>query len=447
MSASPDAPPLASASPSETPADGRPPLTGDKAYWGLLVTQFLGAFNDNFYKQFVLLLCIDFKQARNLQSDPYQTAAMAVFAIPFVLFSLYTGAVADRYSKRSIAVLCKVLEIVVMLAATAVFVTFAADSPALLWAAIAVIGLMSLQSTLFSPAKYGILPELFRTDDLPRVNGGVQMSTFVAIVLGTAIAGFVKGNLGERYWIAGVIAVGIALTGTLTALLIRKTDPALPGVGFEWKSLIGDPAVWRNVFTHRDLRKAVLTYSLFFFLAALVQPAINSLGREQLGLGDGRTSLLTMSLSLGLGLGCFVAGYLSRARNRPDLVVKGSLGLLAAGFLVTGVTFLGLPVGVVFWLEMAAITLFGVMAGLIAVPLQVVIQQTPPADQKGRTLGVNNLCTWLGILVGSAFFFVLSAIFTGPNGSSIGNAFALVGALMLPAAWAYRGSSDAVAAR
>ena len=427
-------------------SDARPELTRDRSYWSLLVTQFLGAFNDNFYKQFVLLLCIDFKTAQNLTSDPYQSKAMAVFALPFVLFSLYTGAVADRYSKRTIAVLCKVLEIVVMGAATLVFVSFAKGSPALLWAAIGVIGLMSLQSTLFSPAKYGIIPELFRREDLPRVNAGVQMTTFVAIVLGMAIAGFVKDNLDGRLWVAGAIAVSIAVAGTITSLFIRPTPVAMPNTPFAAKSFIGDPAIWKNVFTTRSLRRAVLTYSLFFFLGAVVQSVINAFGKEQLLLSDTRTSLLAMSLSLGMGVGCFAAGLLSRMQNRPDLVVKGSLGLLAAGFLVTGISLLSLSQTLTFWLEMVAIAFFGAMAGTIAVPLQVVIQDTPPADQKGRTLGVNNFCTWVGILLGAGFYFVLSALFTKTIGqgdaiettSHIGNAFALVGCLMLPAAWAYR---------
>ena len=428
-------PPLADTLKTLTEDDPRPPLLQDRSYWGLLVTQFLGAFNDNFYKQFVLLLCIDLVAQQGRDDDPYQTLAVVVFALPFVLFSLYTGAVADRYSKRSIAVLCKAMEIVVMLAGTAVLASFAAVSPPLIYAAIAVIALMSLQSTLFSPAKYGILPELFRAEDLPRVNGGVQMSTFVAIVLGVAAAGLVKGSLDGRWWIAGLIAVCIAVAGTLTSLLIRKTPPALPGVPFSWASFVGDPIIWRRTFSNPALKKAILVYSLFFLLGALVLPTVNTLGKMQLDAGDFRTSLLAMMLSLGMGVGCFVAGYLGRTRNRLDLVVVGSLGLLAAGGAIAALTAASLPPGLTFGLMMAAIGAFGAMAGLTAVPLQVVIQSTPAAAEKGRTIGVQNLCTWIGILIGGAAYFVLPLLF---GAERIGLSFALIGLLMLPAAWAYR---------
>ena len=416
--------------------DDRPELLRDRSFWGLLATQFLGAFNDNFYKQFVLLLAVDFKESKGLQSDPYQAIAQVAFAVPFVLFSLYTGAVADRYSKRTIVVLCKVLEIAVMAAATAVLWSFPVGSGTLLKAAILVIALMSLQSTLFGPAKYGILPELFRRGDLPRVNGAVQMTTFLAILLGTAIAGLVKDKL-PVVWLAGAVAIGIAVFGTLTSLLVRKTPVAMPGVPFAWKSLLGDPVVWKAVFTNARLRKAVLVYALFFFLAATALPALNDFGKTQLGRDDTATSLLTMTLSLGMGIGCFVAGQMGRHRNRPDLIVAGSLGLLVTGGLIAAAA-RALPPGSVYGVELALILLFGGMAGLAVVPLQVVIQSEPPEEMKGRAIGVNNWCSWIGILLGAGFYYLLSAVFTGAAGQSqISDSFAVIGLLMLPAAIAY----------
>ena len=433
------------ASPSDAP---RRPLARDRSFWGLLATQFLGAFNDNFYKQFVLLLCIDYVAQARLESDPYQSTATAVFALPFVLFSLYTGAVADRYSKRTIVVLCKALEIVVMLAATAVLATFAAGTPALLWAAIAVVGLMSLQSTLFGPSKYGILPELFDEADLSRVNGAVQMTTFIAILLGTVAAGYFLGFFRDRLWLFGLSAVTVSVAGTLTSLLVRRTPVANPGQPFTWKSFTGDPTVWKLAWTDARLRTATLVYSLFFMLGAVLQLSINAFGRNQMGYSPERTSLLVMTLTLGMGIGCSVAGQLSRRRNRTELVSYGGIGLLASG-LLAGVAPHALPRELVFGVEAMLLCLLGVSAGLTAVPLQVTLQSVPPKAVKGRMIGVVNFCTWVGILLGGILYFGLSSMLRdGAGVSRIGDSFALVGLLMLPAVvlyWPKRGDAAAAA--
>ena len=414
------------------------PLTRDRSFWSLLATQFLGAFNDNFYKQFVLLLGIAYVDAEDLKSDPFQTAAVVAFALPFILLSLYTGSVADRYSKRTIIVLCKVLEIVVMLAATAVLLVLEAGTSTLIWASIAVVALMSLQSTLFGPSKYGVLPELFRSGDLPRVNGAVQMTTFFAILLGMVAAGVLLEQLAGRLWLFGLAAVTVAVVGTATSLGVRPLPAANPGQRFEWASMIGDPAVWRLIAGDRELRMATLVYSLFFLLGALLQLAINGFGVNQMGYSLSRTSVLVMMLTLGMGIGCSLAGQLSRDRNRPELVAYGSIGLLLTG-LPAGLAPDLLPRGAIFGAECVLLVLLGTAAGLTAVPLQVTLQTKPPRAVKGRVIGVVNFCTWVGVLGGGLLYFALSGLLRDAAGNSrIGYTFALVGLLMLPAVAIYR---------
>ena len=182
-----------------------PTLGRDRSFYGMTVTQFLGAFNDNLFKQLVLLYCLDVK-ARS--GADYQSWAQAIFAIPFVLFSGMAGWLADRNSKRTIVVLAKVAEIVIMAMGMFVFL-YGSDVPKeTLMMLFVVLACMSLQSAFFGPPKYGILPELFRDSDLSAANGIFQMTTFVAIIMGGAIGGIGKEYLGDQLWMMSAVLCG-----------------------------------------------------------------------------------------------------------------------------------------------------------------------------------------------------------------------------------------------
>ena len=164
----------------------RPKLLADPAFHGITLAQFLGAFNDNLFKQLMLLLAIGAK------ADA-QGRAMMVFSFPFILFSGYAGYLSDRYSKRTVIVLAKLAEIAIMVLGMIGFFQYGWTGYAGL---LVVLFLMGLHSAFFGPGKYGILPELFRNDDLPRANGLILMTTFLAIILGTASAGLLEKWLG-----------------------------------------------------------------------------------------------------------------------------------------------------------------------------------------------------------------------------------------------------------
>src|SRR5262245_24291793 len=164
-----------------------PRLYRDVSVWAMTTCQFLGAFNDSVFKQIMLLLCVQATLFAGEGPSDYQWLAQAVFAVPFVLFSGSAGFLADRISKRAVIVSCKVAEVFITLAAMAAF--WSATSGAL-WALLAVLCFMGTHSAVFGPAKYGILPEMVRARDLPAFNGLIQMTTFLALILGTATAGF-----------------------------------------------------------------------------------------------------------------------------------------------------------------------------------------------------------------------------------------------------------------
>src|SRR5262245_27826866 len=172
-----------------------------------LWTQFLGAFNDNLFKIVVSLLAV--RVVSSDRAGAELSIISIVFILPFVLFSGYAGQLADVYSKRTVLVVSKSLEIV----ATAL--GLAAFASGHLQLTYAVLFLIALQATFFSPAKYGILPEFLPDRDLSRANGQLEMSTFVAIVLCTAIGGYLFERLHTTMWVIGVMVVAIAVIGTI----------------------------------------------------------------------------------------------------------------------------------------------------------------------------------------------------------------------------------------
>ena len=388
-----------------------PPLSRDPSFFGMTITQFLGAFNDNFFKQIVLLICVD-QLART--GNDYQPIALALFAIPFVLISGYAGFLSDRYSKRFIVVLAKIAEIFVMAGGLFAFLNGE------IWGLFVVLGMMSTQSAFFGPPKYGILPELFRPRDLPQVNGMIQMTTFVSIIFGMVLAGYVKswfgGENGEmgNIWISSIFCIGIAIAGTMTSLFIRKTPIAHPGLPFSKWSLIGNKETWLYLGKDRMTLMVLLISSLFWFIGGIVQPAVNSFGKVQLKIGDIHTSWLAASMGIGIAIGCVLAGALSRHKISFRMVRLGAWGICLS---LASISFLGassLSVVIIQYSSMFCLIMLGFSAGFFAVPLQVVLQTRPPEDLKGRMIGTMNLVNWIAIVI-SSFFYGLYMSASGNN--------------------------------
>ena len=194
---------LADATATADPAS-QPSLSSDRSFWGMAATQFLGAFNDNLFKFLILLMATPTaaaiaagKEAKDLQSE-----AMIVFATAFLLFSGIAGYLADKTSKRTIIITSKFAEIIVMFVGMIGFYYYESFG---IKGMMVILFFMGLQSAFFGPAKYGILPEMLREDDLPRANGVILMLTFLAIIFGAALAGVLLDVLGERVWLASFI--------------------------------------------------------------------------------------------------------------------------------------------------------------------------------------------------------------------------------------------------
>lgn len=442
----------------ETSSDGTSAFR-DRSFWGLTAGQFLGAFNDNLFKQLVLLLCVDVAVQRGLEPNSYQSLAQVTFALPWVLFSGLAGFVADRTSKQAGIVLYKALEIGITLSGVVAFRTHE------LWPVFVVLFLLSLHSTFFGPCKYGVLPELFQKRDLPQINGVFQMTTFLAIILGQAAAGLGKERLeGDgALWKLSLASVVIAVCGLACVILVRRTKPAQPDLKFDVSALGLSADTWRMLRADRFLCGVLLLTSVFWFLGGVVNLSVNVLGKVELGLADGRTSLLLSFLSIGIAIGCIAAGKLSSQRINFGVVragawgiVMGCLGLVVISIFARTVpttspaqeafsSLLSTRSWPEFWAR-AAMVVLGASAGLFVVPLQVVLQSSPPEAFKGRMIGTMNLVNWIGILLSAVFVKAVGTLIVGANTLIVTEAyrlppsaiFGLLAVLAMPIALLYR---------
>jgi len=425
-------------------------------FGGFVSTQFLGAFNDNYFKQMVLLSCVALTAAGFADRQAY---AMAAFAIPFVLLSGFAGFLADRFSKTRIIVICKVAEIVVMLSTLVVLILPGITESTQLWLLIAVLGLMGAQSAFFGPAKYGALPELFRPDKLLPVNGVIQMTTFLAIIFGMVAAGIALDQLDRSLWMGSVIAVGIATVGTVTSLMIRPIPAADPNLRLKWDNLLIPHQTRALLRSNRELLAAVIASMVFWFIGGVTQPAVNTLGKNVFGLSDTRTSLMASGLGVGIALGCIAAGLIPR--NRGNLCIRsGAWGIIvsflaiavfssgsagtpaAAGVEVEPILTSMFQADAVEWSLRICMTLLGFSSGVFVVPIQVFLQQAPPPGEKGRVLGALNLMTWTGIVISAGFLkaseLALKVAFGGDFLSRYFLLFIAMALLMTPLALRFR---------
>ncbi|QDU62277.1 Lysophospholipid transporter LplT [Planctomycetes bacterium Pan216] len=428
----PFTPPRAESTPSPVAVDtvdddGRPTLFRDPSFWGMNITQFLGAFNDNLFKQLILILAV-VAAAQAKEAAGEQGIAMIIFSAPFLLLSGFAGFLSDRYSKRTIVVLSKVAEIVVVALGMVAFWYGSYN------AALVVLCLLGIQSSFFGPPKYGILPEMLRPSDLPQANGIMQMSTFLAIIFGTAIAGFVTQAWGDKLWVASGFCLVIAVVGTLTSLLIRPTPVAHPGLRFQVSTLFMNAETRRMLWNDRSLLKVLLFSTLFWFLGGVVQQTVNDYGIRQLQIGKAETSLLVATIAIGIAIGCVTAGKLSAGKIEFRFVPSGALGMCVCMALLALPGFHGQAALVDKWGAGLALVGLGFFAGIFAVPLQVYIQEKPPANQKGRVIGAMNLINWIGIIFSGVFYLAICSVLEVAglaNDRAPGVVFAIASVFML----------------
>lgn len=380
-----------------------------KRFFPLFTVQFLGALNDNVFKN-ALVILLAFKLAKApAEIGMLITLAAGIFILPFFLFSATAGRIADSYDKTWLIRKIKLAEILIMLLGALAFLT---QSLPFLFA---VLFLMGLQSAFFGPIKYAILPEHLPSNQLLKGNGWFSASTFIAILLGTVIGGLlVMLKSGETY--LSVLILSLAVLGFGFSLFIPPSVQPVSKVGLSWNVFV---TTWQEIKFVRQYRQAffaVLAISWFWFLGASYLSQIPVLVKDILFADNQVVHLFLIIFSVGIALGALIVNRLKvTVRSLADikwlaLLLLGIsvamwLANMALGLVVMTEQplrladfFFNLP-AVMTLVMLAAVSIFG---GMYIVPLYTLLQVQTPLGSRARVVAVNNII--------NAVFMVFSAI-------------------------------------
>jgi len=410
------------------------------SFLGLLVTQFLGALNDNIFRWLAVFVGMDlvadwFARAA-VTADPAavdawkettKTAGLVLLVLPFILLAAPAGFVADRFSKQRVIALCKVAEVVVM--GLGVMAILSGNVFVLLL----VVFLMGSQSAMFSPAKYGAIPEIVRPERLQAANGLVAMTTIVAVVTGAVMAGYLHAwtvPLGRHHWwISAGVLLGIAGVGLLSSLSIHRLPVANPQRPFPYRAASRTIHDFKVLLRLRPLACAALGSAAFWGLGAICQLSVERLGRFDLELTPKDIGPMLGVLAVGVALGNVLAGVWSRGRIELGMVPFAAAGIgvwcLAVGLMPAG------PAtawsGLYLW-SCAGLLLMGLSAGMYDVPLLAFLQHRSPPRSRGAVLAAANVLTSGAIILGG----IVSLVLGGPLALSGRTIFILLAAMMVP---------------
>lgn len=407
-------------------------LLWQRRFSALFITQFLGAFNDNVYKN-ALIIFITFEATQDSTARAMLvTVSAGVFILPFVLFSAWAGQIADKLEKSGLIRAIKVAEIAIMLLAA---VAFTLGSVAML---IALLFLMGTQSAFFGPLKYGILPQLLDKTELLSGNGLIQMATFVAILVGMILGGKLVAIPAYGPWIVSAAVVILALLGWLASLGVPRASAAEPALRVDrgpW------PSMFKGMVYSRETSgvfAAVLAVSWFWFLGATFLQLLPAYGRDTLNGNPDVIIMLLTCFTIGIGVGALLCARLSREKINLRLVLVGAVGMtvfgLAPFLFLSGPpessgTLQGIADVLAHFGNRAVIASFiglAVSGGVYIVPLYTYVQINSGLSRRSRVIAASNII--------NSLFMVVSALLTLgalSAGMSIPQIFAAVAVLNL----------------
>jgi 1-acyl-sn-glycerol-3-phosphate acyltransferase len=371
-------------------------------------TQFLGAANDNVFKNaFVVFVTFEAALAAGggAESATLVNLIGAVFIAPFVLFSATAGQLADKLEKSVLIRWIKLFEIAIMIVGV---LGFWRQDVTLLFCALALLG---VHSTLFGPVKYSILPQHLRTEELVGGNGLVESGTFVAILLGTIAGGLVVAIKPNGPLLAGALSVLIAVAGWLVSRAIPLTPAVAPDLRINWNPV---SETWRNLRIARDnivVWRSMLGISWFWFYGAILLAQLPTFTLTVLGGDEHVFTLLLVMFSVGIGVGSLLCERMSGRKVEIGLVPFGSIGLTLFAvdlwlatrhFAPAGVASVATFMGAAgHWRVLADVFLLGVFGGFYTVPLYALIQVRSTPSHRSRIIAANNIL--------NALFMVVSA--------------------------------------
>lgn len=366
-----------------------------RRFSAFIITQSLGAFNDNFFKMLLQLYVLQIIAAAN--AEDIISRATFLFTVPFVLFGPWSGYFADRFSKTNVMRTVKFAEIAVMLIGALAFYL------ASLNLMLIVLFLMAAQSTFFSPAKYGYIPEACEPAAVTKANSVVSMSTFFAIILGTAVTGLLLTLHHDSAVSVALYCIGVAILGSVSALFIDKGKPGEPATSFPWNPLSG--IVKDIVFLKRQkpLFLASLADSYFWMLGLVFQTNILIYAKNLIPPDESSNILLALFpalLGVGIAAGSMLASRWSGKKVELGLVPLGGLGVSFAAIALYFVN--------QYWPAAIILFLAGIFGGLFVVPLYAYLQFNAKEKEKGRVLATVGILNGLFLVLGALLYNLLA---------------------------------------
>ena len=394
-------------------------LLTQRRFLPLFVTQFLGAFNDNIYKN-GLLLMVAFAAASALpfNSALFVNLAAGLFILPFFIFSGIAGQIADKYEKSLVIRRIKLLEIVIMLTAS-IFI-IAENYLMMLF----LLFLMGTQSAFFGPVKYALIPQSLHSDELIGGNALVEMGTFVAILAGTLGAGLLLELDSAHYWIAGTV-VALAVLGWYSSLSVPAVEPAAPELKINWNIFTQTAAIVRDSRQNKAVFQSILAISWFWGLGAAYLTQVPNLASEVLNGAPQVVSVMLAAFIVGVAGGSLICEKLSGKNIDIGIVPVGSIGLTVFGIdlffaiapvdtaaMLTVGEFLSYSSHIRILFDLCMLGFFG---GMFTVPLYALVQQRTEDERRARVIASLNVMNSL-FMVGSA---VLGMLFLGIAGRTV----------------------------
>ncbi len=404
-------------------------LFGQRRFMPFYMTQGLGAFNDNIFKNALAALLV-FKSSELVGMNTNQVVNLSamLFILPFFLFSALFGQFADKYEKSVQVRLVKLFEVGIMLLAT---LGFWLNSVTLL---LAVLFLLGLQSTIFGPIKYGILPQILSKEELVGGNALIEMGTFVAILAGTIAGPQLAGvEVGWPYWV-GIACLLVAVAGYLYSRRIPVAEAVCPELKINWNIFSETYRNLRFLNENRTVLNSVLGISWFWFFGATFLVQIPSYSQNVLGGDANLMSTLLALFIVGISTGSLLCERLSGKQVEIGLVPFGAIGLTifgldlyfaspaSPGVSVTAIEFLSSGAN---WRIMADLVLIGVFGGFYIVPLYALVQHRSSPQHRSRVIAGLNILNALFMVIAA----VMAMLLLGPAGLSIPDLFLITAIL------------------
>ncbi len=381
-------------------------LLTQRRFLPFFAVQALGAFNDNVYRQAIIGLLF-YLGVDDAERTLYTNLAPALFILPYFLFSALAGQIAERMEKQKLIVVTTTMEIAIMSLAAVGFLT---ENMSVLLVALFCTG---LQSTLFGPVKYSILPSVLKPEELTGGNGLVEMGTSISILCGMILGGLIFQIAGSHGQVAAATAViAIAVAGNLVARLIPRVDAGAPGLKANWNPIPESLAIMRLARKQLAVRNAILGVSWFWFIGTMLTAQLPSYAEVNLG---GRQELYVFALalfSIGTGTGSLLCEKLSARTVEIGLVPLGAFGVSAfmldlyfarpGQALLAGLSIPQFAGQAGSWRIIVDLVGIGLFTGLFVVPLFALIQSRTPKAELSRVIA--------GLNIQNSLFIVVAAV-------------------------------------